>query len=90
MARLNFWQLEGETKHNDLLQFAVNERTISNSLVLILLDFSQPWNLVNSLNRWLGIVENHIKSVTNLLTPEKVSELTNYRMYIRYYQIIIY
>ena len=41
VARINVWQLEGEPKHEDLLKFAINSKTILNSIVMITVDFSQ-------------------------------------------------
>ncbi|EGG17761.1 dynein light intermediate chain [Cavenderia fasciculata] len=63
IARTNFWTLEGETEHNELLKFALNSDNIANSMVVITLDFSQPWNIVDSLKRWLHILEEHIKTI---------------------------
>ncbi|GAM23489.1 hypothetical protein SAMD00019534_066640 [Acytostelium subglobosum LB1] len=63
IGRTNFWTLEGETAHHDLLKFALTPDNIAHSMIVITLDFSQPWNIVDSLKKWLGIVESHIKSI---------------------------
>ncbi|KYR01501.1 dynein light intermediate chain [Tieghemostelium lacteum] len=63
IGRINFWSLEGETAHNDLLKFALNHENIKNCMIMITLDFSQPWSLVDSLKKWLNILEDHIKSI---------------------------
>lgn len=41
VSRLNVWQLEGETGHHDLLEFAINQQTLENCMVVITLDFAQ-------------------------------------------------
>ncbi|EFA84960.1 dynein light intermediate chain [Heterostelium album PN500] len=64
IGRTNFWTLEGETSHNDLLKFALTANNIAQSMIVIALDFSQPWNIVDSLKKWLAILETHIKSIT--------------------------
>ncbi|KAK5582137.1 hypothetical protein RB653_003720 [Dictyostelium firmibasis] len=63
VGRINYWSLEGEASQNDLLKFSINKENIKNCMVIITLDFSQPWNLVESLKKWLGILEEHIKSI---------------------------
>ncbi|EAL61001.1 dynein light intermediate chain [Dictyostelium discoideum AX4] len=63
VGRINYWSLEGEASQNDLLKFSLNKENIKNCMVIITLDFSQPWNLVESLKKWLGILEEHIKSI---------------------------
>jgi dynein light intermediate chain 1 len=79
VARLNLWQLEGEEEHKDLLKFALNPSTIQNAMIGIVLDFSQPWNLVASLNRWLQIIEGYLKGVFKQLPNGVEEELKNYR-----------
>jgi len=81
VARLNVWQLEGEPEHKDLLKFALNPTTIGNSVVMIALDFTQPWNLIETLNKWLGILQKHISSVSIQLPPGGHQELKNSLIY---------
>lgn len=71
------WHLEGEKGLKDLLQFALNEENIANSLIIIALDLSQPWNIVESLNGWLEIAERHVMKILNKLSPGLVDELKN-------------
>jgi len=81
VSRINVWQLEGESAHKDLLQFAINENTISNCLVMIAIDFSQPWNLVESLNKWLDIIKKHIASITDKMHLDEAEEIKRYLIY---------
>jgi dynein light intermediate chain 1 len=76
---MNVWQLEGEEEHKPLLQFALNANSILNSLVIITLDFSQPWDLVFSLTRWLKILTSHVESIYKQLDKNVVNELKQYR-----------
>jgi Dynein light intermediate chain (DLIC) len=34
---------------------------------LIVLDFDQPWEMVNALNRWLGVLQEVVHSVLRTL-----------------------
>jgi len=80
-TRLNVWQLEGEEEHKDLLKFCLNPSTIANSMILIVLDFSQPWNLVISLKRWLKIVEEHVSELIKQLPSGTIEDLKNYQIF---------
>jgi len=82
VSRLHIWQPEGDVEYKSLLKFGLNESTFSNALVIIALDFTQPWNLVDSLKRWLSILENHL--ITNVypkLPSGLLEELKNYLIY---------
>jgi len=63
IGRINFWSLEGESTQNDLLKFALNKDNIKNSMIIITLDFSQPWSIVESLKKWLSVLEEQIKQI---------------------------
>eukprot|EP01132_Coremiostelium_polycephalum_P002397 gene2397-2964_t len=77
IGRINFWSLEGEAEHNDLLKFALNKENIQNCMIVITLDFSQPWNIVEQLKneykklqdrlliKWHEYVEPNIQSQSN-------------------------
>jgi len=81
VSRVNVWQLEGEPAHKDLLNFAINENTITNCMILINLDFAQPWNLVESLKKWLDLVKKHISFVTDKMHLDEVEEMKRYLIY---------
>jgi dynein light intermediate chain 1 len=81
VSRVNVWQLEGEPAHKDLLHFAINQNTINNCMVLINLDFSQPWNLVQSLNKWLDLVKKHISLIADKMELDEVEEMKRYLIY---------
>ena len=68
------WQLEGEESHSHLLQFAINAENIDKSAILIVLDLSQPWNLVDHLQKWIRVAKSHISS---LKLPRNTSEKLN-------------
>jgi len=62
--------------HAPLVDFALNEKNISNSVVLVVLDFSQPWLLVESLEKWLKVLENHIEVLKTKLAAGEFDTLT--------------
>lgn len=65
VGRIDFWQLEGEPAHSDLLRFALNEATVATALALIVLDFSQPWALAATLRKWLTILAEQVRGATS-------------------------
>ncbi|PRP85614.1 dynein light intermediate chain [Planoprotostelium fungivorum] len=75
ISRMNLWQLEGDKEYADLLTFAMGKNAISRSIVVITLDMSQPWNALDDLQKWLTVLEGHIKSVHQQLTPGAIDEL---------------
>jgi len=81
VSRMNVWQLEGDVEHKQLLKIALTPSNIANSLAIICLDFSQPWRMIESLNRWLKILEDHVKAVLNQVTPGLRDELKNTVIY---------
>jgi len=77
ISRINVWQLDGQTEHKNLLRFGINTNTISKSIVLITLDFSKPWQLIESLQRWINVLIGHINSVVPQLKEGQYEEMKN-------------
>ena len=72
IGRINFWRLEGDDLHSHLVSLVLNEKTIDNTIITIVLDFSSPWNLVESLTKWLRIsCESIEKALKNLPVEHK-------------------
>jgi len=76
LSRAHIWTLEGDVGHAPLVDFALNEKNIANSVVLVVLDFSQPWLLVESLEKWLKVLENHIEVLKTKLAAGEFDTLT--------------
>jgi len=68
--------LDGDVAHRNLLKFALNPETIAHSLAIITINMAQPWDLVDSLNRWLKVLQEHVeKNVFPQLPKEYVDQL---------------
>ncbi|KAH3757819.1 dynein light intermediate chain [Pelomyxa schiedti] len=63
LMTLNVWDLEGDPKHSKLLNLALTKENFAHSVILIVIDFQQPWNMNQSLTKWLSVLQEHI---TNL------------------------
>ncbi|RUS16573.1 dynein light intermediate chain-domain-containing protein [Jimgerdemannia flammicorona] len=64
IARLGLYQLSlAHPSYQSLLKFALNSSTLPDSLVVILLDWSRPWTFVETLERWIALLERQIDDV---------------------------
>ncbi|TGZ50416.1 hypothetical protein CRM22_010811 [Opisthorchis felineus] len=58
--QLCIWCLDGDPEHSNLLKFAVTKANIWHTMLVICLDLSDPWSLLNDLQLWLSITEKHV------------------------------
>ncbi len=65
---MGIWTLDGVVWHSQLLQFALRENSVSDTVAMIIIDLSQPWNVLESLERWTQVLNKHVNS---LKIPEK-------------------
>ncbi|XP_077983338.1 cytoplasmic dynein 1 light intermediate chain 2-like isoform X2 [Glandiceps talaboti] len=73
VTRCGVWILDGDTRHERLLKFALTPDSIEHTLVLITVDMSRPWTIMESLNKWARILRDHIDLLQ--VPPEKTREL---------------
>lgn len=60
---MGVWILDGVVWHSQLLPFVLTQDTIEHTTVMIVVDLSQPWNIMESLERWADVVRGHIRSL---------------------------
>ena len=70
---LNLAVLDGDVAHANLLKFALSETGYTDTTVMICTSMATPWSIMDQLNKWIGILEDHIDSLA--LTPDRVKEL---------------
>jgi dynein light intermediate chain 1 len=46
-----------------LLKFAISSNTLADSMIVIVLDWSKPWTFVESLQRWIKVLQELIDNV---------------------------
>jgi len=61
--RMGVWILDGVVWHSQLLPFVLTRDTIEHTTVMIVVDLSQPWNIMESLERWAEVVRRHVNSL---------------------------
>lgn len=76
-TRCNAWVLDGDLYHKGLQGVAVPVDSISNTLLLITLDMSRPWNALDSLQKWAAVAREHIDKLR--VAPETLRELEHNR-----------
>lgn len=70
LPRLNIWSLRYEEK-GDLLQAVLKPEDVEHLCALIVLDFDQPWEMKNSLEKWMKVLSNAILDLKSKLPLKK-------------------
>lgn len=73
----NAWVLDGDLYHKGLQGVAVPVDSITNTLLLITVDMSRPWNALDSLQKWAAVAREHIDKLR--VAPETLRELEHNR-----------
>ena len=69
------WILDGNYQwKQNLLKFALNADNFADTTVLLVCSMTKPWDIMNSLQHWVEVLEAHIKTLN--LKPQV---LENYR-----------
>jgi dynein light intermediate chain 1 len=64
IARLALYQLGlSAPEYLPLLNFAINARTVADSMIVLVLDWSKPWKFIETLQRWIKVLEGLIDNV---------------------------
>jgi dynein light intermediate chain 1 len=64
-TKLGFWIVDGsdDVVSKNLLTFALNEETFSDTTVLLTASMTAPWDLLSALQKWSAVLEQHIASL---------------------------
>ncbi|KAL5103860.1 Cytoplasmic dynein 1 light intermediate chain 2 [Taenia crassiceps] len=68
--RVNAWTMATNLGMEKHLRFILNQRTIWNSLILICVSLGEPWEMENSINQALQLVEEQITQMHELYATE--------------------
>jgi len=71
-TRLSHWILDGDAAHANLLNFALTEKNYEDTTVLINVAMTTPWNIMDQLQNWASLLQDHIDKLT--LTSEQVKQ----------------
>ncbi|CAH8582184.1 unnamed protein product [Schistosoma intercalatum] len=81
---MGIWSLDGDPQQSNLLKFALNKSTIWHTMGIICIDYTEPWSLINDLELWLQIIEQHIhylKIDSEEIENLKSSIVYNFKMF---------
>jgi len=70
---LNHFVLDGNVAHANLLRFALTEQNVESTTVLVCTSMAAPWNVMEQLEKWLGVLQDHLDSLP--LSADRVREL---------------
>ncbi|VDP93623.1 unnamed protein product [Echinostoma caproni] len=82
--QLGIWSLDGDPAQSHLLKFALNEPSVWHTMLLICVSLTDPWSIMNELQMWLRIVQQHVVRLN--LAPGEMKALrdsieTQFRSY---------
>ncbi|SAL98313.1 hypothetical protein [Absidia glauca] len=64
VARLGLYQLGlSAPEYLPLLKFALSADTLADSMVVLVLDWTRPWKFLESLQRWMNVLEHTMNEV---------------------------
>ncbi|KAF9431454.1 hypothetical protein BGZ76_000284 [Entomortierella beljakovae] len=64
VARLGLYQIAGSHKsYHALLKYCLNTKAIADSIIVIVLDWSKPWTFMETLQRWIKVLEGAIDQI---------------------------
>ena len=70
LPRMNVWMVQDAEKA-DLLKMVLKPDILEYTCAMIVLDFDQPWEMMNSLTRWMGLLAETVPGVLNTLPLSK-------------------
>lgn len=66
LPRLNLWILQ-EIEKAELLKLVLKPEDLHHTLAVIVLDFDQPWEMLNSLQRWMSTLGDTVLDIMKIL-----------------------
>ncbi|XP_054245877.1 cytoplasmic dynein 1 light intermediate chain 2 isoform X1 [Indicator indicator] len=72
-TRCNVWILDGDLYHKGLLKFAVSAESLQDTIVVFVADMSRPWTVMESLQKWASVLQEHIDKMK--IPPEEMRNM---------------
>ena len=70
---MDVWVLDGVEYQEQLLQYVLSKEKCRNTIVVAVVDLLQPWEVMDSLERWTEVVRTHLNSLN--IPPKDFSEM---------------
>jgi len=78
-TRLSHWILDGDTSHANLLSFALTEENYMDTTVLLCVSMTTPWNMMDQLQNWASLLQDHIDKLPLSGEDVKKYQTTSWR-----------
>jgi Dynein light intermediate chain (DLIC). len=62
-TRLSIWIQSGEPHIKDLMKNVITKESIHHSLVVLCVDISKPWSMIDSLDQYMNILREHLHTL---------------------------
>eukprot|EP00794_Sanderia_malayensis_P018742 gene18742-20631_t len=62
-ARLNVWIMDGDFYHKELLKYVITPEMIRNVFIVIAVDMSKPWTIMDNLEQWIRLIREHLHTL---------------------------
>lgn len=59
--------------HKGLLKFAVSAESLQDTIVVFVADMSRPWTVMESLQKWASVLQEHIDKMK--IPPEEMRHM---------------
>ncbi|XP_065352686.1 cytoplasmic dynein 1 light intermediate chain 2 isoform X3 [Cloeon dipterum] len=83
-TRLRVWVLDGDPEHSHLLEFALNEETFPDTMIMFSVSMTSPWAMLDQLQNWATILQDHIDKLNlsaDFIQERKQSVLKRWQEY---------
>lgn len=84
-TKLGTWLLDGDTYHTNLLKYVLKENDFADTLIILTASMAQPWSLMDSLENWATILQDHIDKLRldrNVLQEHKNKVVRHFQEYV--------
>ena len=88
LAQMAFWSVSGHGDLQKAFQFMIRSDNLSKSLALVLVDMSEPWTIIESLEKWTSLINSFIDSLGT--DPRKLKELEEKSIVLKYTDINVH
>lgn len=65
--------MDGDVRYKNLLKFAMTKKSAKDVTVILIIDMSRPWTIMDTLNSWVHVLREHIHSLN--LSPKELNEM---------------
>jgi len=83
IERIGIYTLDGDQDHAVLLQSVISKESLADTVVLVVVDLSRPWLIMESLKKWSRVLGDHLETLDadEILETLKAEQINTFRSY---------